>query len=182
MADTTALLPAAVLRNYFHAKDENRPHILTSVFDAAATLEVRNRSSAITFPAITTGRDAIADVLVRNFGQTYENVYSFYMNRPQGPVHNFSCDWLVAMTEKTTRNVRVGCGSYDWVFTPEPPNLARRLTITICDMQILPADRVDAVFTWLQRLTYPWSTPAEVVKSAPNIAELAPVLQHLGRL
>jgi hypothetical protein len=49
-------------------------------------------------------------------------------------------------------------------------------------MQILPADRVDAVFTWLQRLTYPWSTPAEVVKSAPNIAELAPVLQHLGRL
>ena len=62
---TTISLPSdRVLRAYFHAKDENRAHLLERVFTENALLEVRNRTSTIAFPNITSGREAIADVLV----------------------------------------------------------------------------------------------------------------------
>jgi len=76
--------PEAVLRNYFHAKDENRPHVLERVFVPEAELIVENHSGTTAFPARAIGREAIAEVLVRSFGQTYENVYSFYLRRPIG--------------------------------------------------------------------------------------------------
>jgi hypothetical protein len=37
-------------------------------------------AASITFPAITQGMEDIADVLVRQFGRTYENIYSFYLS------------------------------------------------------------------------------------------------------
>jgi hypothetical protein len=43
----------AVLRNYFHAKDENRPHILERVFDRNAELVIVDRAGAMSFPART---------------------------------------------------------------------------------------------------------------------------------
>ena len=175
------LLPEAMLRNYFRAKDENRPHLLANVFSAAATLEIHNRSSTIVFPAVTTGRDAIADVLVRSFGQTYENVYSFYLDKPPSAVRAFSSRWLVAMSEKLTRNTRVGCGRYDWTFEVDPPHLARHLAITIEVMQVLAPDDWSTVHAWLQHLDYPWSSAASARDSAPSIGQLAPVIQYLER-
>lgn len=84
----------SILRNYFHAKDENRTHLLTQVFAENARLEMQVNSDAIFFPAVTQGRDAIGDVLVRKFGQTYENVYSFCLQRPTPGIvaDQFSCD------------------------------------------------------------------------------------------
>lgn len=73
-----------MLRTYFHAKDENRPFLLADVFSPDAQLEIRNRSDQISFPATTIGLEGIADALVRRFNQAYENIYSFYMDRP-GP-------------------------------------------------------------------------------------------------
>ena len=36
--------PEAVLRSYFRAKDENRPHLLEEVFASGAELVIRNQS------------------------------------------------------------------------------------------------------------------------------------------
>jgi hypothetical protein len=169
-----------VLRNYFHAKDENRPHFLEHVFTQTAVLEIRNRTSTITFPNATSGREAIAEVLVRSFGQTYENVYSFYLRRPVGQPSEFECPWIVAMTEKDTRNVRVGCGSYAWEFETDPPNLARRLTIEIAEMQLLaPSDARDT-FTALAELTYPWSSVAQLTEAALRHPVLALIARRLS--
>jgi len=44
--------PAAVLRGYFHAKDENRPFVLAGVFAPDVELQVVNRASSIEFPAL----------------------------------------------------------------------------------------------------------------------------------
>ena len=110
MSTLPVLPPDAVLRNYFHAKDENRPHVLDSVFTDDAALEIQNDSTAISFPADTIGRAAIGDVLVRSFCQTYENVYSFYLSRPVGELSLFECEWLVCMTEKSSRSVRPSNG------------------------------------------------------------------------
>jgi hypothetical protein len=174
------LAPETVLRNYFHAKDENRPHILERVFELGAELVVINHASTISFPARTVGREAITDVLVRNFGQTYENVYSFYLRCPSGEVRAFSCGWLVAMSEKQSKSARVGCGRYDWSFAKDAPHLATQLTITIHAMQVIPPAELSAILGWIQALSYPWCTAEEVLRTAPRIALLVPVLQQLA--
>jgi hypothetical protein len=178
---TTASLPTdVVLRCYFHAKDENRPHLLDHVFSEDAVLEVVNSTSTIAFPAVTSGRDAIADVLVRAFGRTYENVYSFYLQRPSGQLSAFECEWVVAMTEKDSRKLRIGCGRYEWEFDSTPPTLARRLVITIAEMQVLPASVAHEAFVALAALSYPWSSPAEVRAAASTHTFLVPIVQQLS--
>ena len=179
MSSPARLAPEAVLRDYFHAKDENRPYWLNRVFADDAILEVRNTTSAIAFPAVTAGREAIADVLVRSFAKTYENVYSFYLRRPAGPSSHFECDWVVAMTEKSTRKARLGWGSYRWEFEEAAPNRARRLTITIADMRVLDPAATQEVFAATALLSYPWSSPDEVARAATACPVLAPLEKWL---
>jgi hypothetical protein len=176
---SSLLTPEAVLREYFHAKDENRPHLLDRVFTADASLHINNGCSNITFPTVTQGRDAIADTLVTQFNKTYENIYSFYLARPPGTADSFSCAWLVGMSEKDTKNTRVGCGTYDWTFSSEAPRLARALVISIHAMVVLPPSTASMVFPWLQRAGYPWSSAAQVCELAPPLPELDPVVRHL---
>ena len=179
MSTIAPLPPDAVLRAYFHAKDENRPHLLDRVFTEDAVLEVLNSTSTIAFPAVTAGREAIADVLVRSFGRAYENVYSFYLQSPSGQLSSFECEWVVAMTEKASRSLRIGCGRYAWEFESAAPRLARRLVITIAEMQVLPASVAREAFDVLATLTYPWSSPAQVRAAASGHAFFEPVVRHL---
>lgn len=170
----------SVLRNYFHAKDENRPHFMARAFAPDAVLTMALRTQSIAFPPESRGLAAISDTLVRKFGQAYENVYTFYLSRPApgACLPDFRCDWIVGMTEKATGDVRVGCGRYDWAFQPDP-YLATELAITIEAMATLPADEAPAVFAWLLGLDYPWADAARVASSAPPLEALAPVMQHL---
>jgi hypothetical protein len=166
-----------VLLGYFQAKDGNRPRLLDRVFSPDARLEIRNKSTTIDFPAVTVGREAIAEIMVSRFGQTYENVYSFYLARPQLPATAFSCQWLVGMTEKEGKSVRVGCGQYEWSLQGEPFPCATSLVITIEAMQVWPPSTQEAIFSWLEGLSYPWSTPSAVLAAAPVIQDLSAVLQ-----
>lgn len=174
-----------VLRDYIRAKDENRPHLITQVFSDMACLEMRVKTDSISFPAISQGSATIADVLVRRFNQTYENIYTFYLDRPvagsANPPAVFACDWLVGMSEKATGNVRVGCGRYEWVFRQDafPPRV-ERLAITIESMLTLPAEFLPDILRWLLELDYPWSSVQAVCASAPKTARLDPVLNYLG--
>lgn len=173
---------ASVMRNYLHAKDANRPVYMRCAFAADAALTMTMRTPAIAFPPHAYGRDAITETLVRAFGQTYENVFTFYLAHP-GPdatLATYSCDWFVGMAEKATGHVRVGCGRYDWEFQAAP-HLATHLTITIEKMLTLPADTTSAIFGWLTALPYPWTDAQRVVQTAPPIEALAPVMQWLRR-
>jgi hypothetical protein len=181
MSRPTRLRPDAVLQGYVHAKGANRPHLLREVFAADADLQVSTQSGTIALPPATHGREAIAEVLVRRFAQTYENIYTFYMACPPGEATQFACDWLVGMSEKAGQHVRVGCGRYDWTFQTELPGLACQLAITIHAMPVLPPSQFDPVFAWLRQLHYPWSSAVAATTLAPHVAMLAPVLQYLGR-
>jgi len=172
--------PEQVLRTYFRAKDENRPLLLAGAFSPDARLEVRNRSDQISFPATTIGLEGIADALVRRFNQTYENIYSFYLDGPGPSDESFSCDWLVGMTEKESRSVRVGCGRYDWAFRGGPDFLATRLVITIEAMLALDPSRTASVMGWLGQLTYLWTSAAEVTRTL-SLGGLAVLRDYLGR-
>lgn len=169
-----------ILRTYFHAKDGNRPHLLDDVFSKDARLEIRNRSEQISFPAVTVGLAGIADVLVRRFNQTYENIYSFYLARPTSNKETFSCDWLVAMTEKESKAVRVGCGQYDWAFQRNPVLHVTELIITIEAMLILDAAMTIEVMRWARQLDYPWTSSAAVTRTLP-LADLQPLRTYVDR-
>jgi hypothetical protein len=179
MVPARSFTPRTILRGYFHAKDENRPALLDEVFCDYAELRVVNNAIDMGFPAVTQGREGIADVLVRRFAQTYENVHSFYLASPPERAPRFSCAWLVGMTEKESRCVRVGCGRYDWEFQDEAPFLARGLVLTIEAMQVLASDQFEPVFGWLRTLQYPWSSRVDAVARAPSVAGLEPVLRFL---
>jgi hypothetical protein len=173
--------PEAVLRGYFHAKDENRPHLLEDVFSPNAELLVRNQSASIAFPPLTRGRPAIAEVLVRSCALSYENVYSFYLGRPLPSVREFTCPWLVGMSERSSGEVRVGCGTYEWAFELHAPHTARRLVVDIEAMQVLPATESTRVFAWLRALNYPWSSARDASRGLPANELLSPIAQFLSR-
>jgi hypothetical protein len=169
-----------VLRDYFHAKDENRPWYMARAFAPDAGLSMVLKTQSIAFPSEVAGEPAIADTLVRKFGQSYENVYTFYLDRPApgAVLAEFSCDWMVAMTEKATGNVRVGCGRYDWRFQADP-HLAKHLTITIDVMETLAPDAAPTVFDWVTSLPYPWLDRA-ALRGMPALDALAGVRLRLG--
>jgi hypothetical protein len=171
-----------VLREYFHAKDENRPHLLEHVFAEPARLAVVNRSQSIAFPETVSGRDAIADVFVRRFNQSYENIYSFYLSRPDGTSEVFTCGWLVVMTDKADARVRLGSGRYAWRFDAAAPHLAVALTITIETMVLLPATAWPGTLAWMRRLDYPWTNAAAALHVVPVQPELQALRTNLQAL
>jgi hypothetical protein len=180
MTPAPSASPDTLVAAYLHAKDENRPHLMPGVFAADATLEMVVRTGTISFPPLSRGIDAITEVLVRGFGRTYENVYTFCLQRPDAAASRFECDWLVGMSEKATGLVRVGCGRYDWTFGGSPPARVDRLVITIEAMQVLPASALGAVTAWTAALPYPWCPPQVAVAAAPALDGLEPVLRHVS--
>ncbi len=180
MPTAAPVSPESLVAGYLRAKDENRPHLMPGVFATDATLEMVVRTGTISFPPLSHGIDAITEVLVRGFGRTYENVYTFCLQRPGAAASRFGCDWLVGMSEKATGLPRVGCGRYDWTFGGGPSVRVERLMITIETMQVLPAEALDPVMAWVAALPYPWCPPRVAVAAAPVVDGLEPVLRYVA--
>lgn len=167
------------IQNYVLAKDGNRPYLLNSAFMPQAVLDMVVNTGSISFPPHVEGLEGIAEVLVSRFGQTFENVYTFCLGRPpQADAETFDCTWLVGMSDKSTGQVRVGCGLYQWRFHGQSKRV-EHLTITIEHMETLPASDLPAVLDWFSDLNYPWSNPEELARSAPSLDALKPVLRYV---
>jgi hypothetical protein len=174
--------PQEAVETYVRAKDENRPYLMERAFAQDVALEMIVESGTISFPPISSGFESVCDVLVRRFGQMYENVHTFCLaSPPKEHQHIFSCGWLVGMSEKESRAVRVGCGRYDWLFQPDAPYLVSKLTITIEQMQSLSPMRLAPVMRWLNQLPYPWCSPQDVTGSMPALEELQPIGRRIVR-
>ncbi len=171
---------AKAIETYVKAKDENRPHLLSRAFADNATVHMIVDTEAISFPPVMSGLSSITDVLVRQFGQSYENVYTLCLSPPpEYGTTNFVCRWLVGMSHKQDRSVRVGGGLYEWSM---PVDRVENLRIKITTMQELDPGTIDPVMRWLAELPYPWCSAAEALDNAPRIGELASVLDHVSSL
>ncbi len=174
--------PADCVSAYIRAKDQNRPYLMRHAFAEAATLNMIVKTGVISFPPLSKGIQAITEVLVRRFAQSYENVFTFCLaDPPKDSAKTFTCRWMVGMSERETAAVRVGCGRYDWMFETRQPFLTRELTITIESMQILRAGDVNAIMDWLSGLPYPWCSVQTAVASAPKVEGLEVILDYLRR-
>jgi hypothetical protein len=174
--------PRGAIESYIRAKDQNRPHLMPLAFAEHSTLDMEVKTGAISFPAHSRGRDAITEVLVRNFAQHFENVYTFCLSSPPADdQRDFSCKWLVGMAERSTGSIRIGCGSYDWRFqSQDTGSLVERLRITIEFMQVFSSDKSHILFRWLARLPYPWCPRQTAAGSAPSIDELSPIIDYVA--
>jgi len=173
---------AESISTYIRAKDQNRPYLMRHAFAEAAALNMIVKTGAISFPPLSKGIDAITEVLVRRFAQSYENVFTFCLeNPPKDDAGSFSCKWLVGMSEKRGGAVRVGCGRYDWLVETHRSLLTRELTITIEFMQILPAGDLGAIMDLLSGLPYPWCPARAAVASAPKVEGLEVILDYISR-
>lgn len=168
------------IQHYLLAKDGNRPHLLSRAFVPEAILDMVVRTGSISFAPHVEGVGGIGDMLVRQFGQTFENVYTFCLGAPpEAQASTYACKWLVGMSDKSSGEVRVGCGFYEWQFSAKS-GLVETLTITIEHMKTLPAADLDPVMTWVSGLSYPWCTPQAVVTHAPDIGALEPVIAYVS--
>jgi hypothetical protein len=170
---------ADTIAAYLRAKDENRPYLMRDAFAEDAALAMVVKSDNIAFPAATRGREAIANVIVRDFSTAYENVRTLCLTpAPIGTPHAFSCPWLVGMSVKADGAVRVGWGRYDWTFDADTARV-RRLTITIEVMHVLPPRCLDVVVGWTFALPYPWCSAERAVLTLPELEVLQPLRDYL---
>lgn len=160
--------PRLSIQQYIQAKDGNRPHLLRQAFTPDAILDMVVHTGSISFPAHVEGREPIGEVLVRRFGQTFDNVYTFCLGCPlEADSPRFRCKWLVAMSDKSSGEVRVGCGLYEWQFSPGS-GLVEKLTITIEHMKTLPTTDLQPIMDWVSSLDYPWCSQEEAVSNIPD--------------
>jgi hypothetical protein len=164
---------------YIHAKDGNRPHLMADAFTADAEITMAVHTDEISFPARIKGLDVMTAILVRQFSQRYENVYTFCVGAPPDDNGMFECGWLVCMSEKESGATRIGFGAYAWECA-EGSGRVERLRITIERMAKLPPESGKPILQWVQDLPYPWCPSAQMKKGAPDIAAAREILQALG--
>lgn len=169
-----------IIENYIHAKDGNRPQLMRYVFHASATLKMQIKTDQISFPADAVGLDAITDILVTNFSKSYEDVYTFcFSDSLKSSEKETLCGWLVAMRERDSGNIRVGCGIYNWSFDNPQSTLADSLTITINQMIVLKPEFYGMVTDWLKKSDYPWTDTVSMMQKMPELEPLNTVRDEM---
>lgn len=170
------------IRRYVQAKDSNRPFLLDDSFAENATVQMHVQTESIAFPPSLLGREAIADTLVRQFNQQYENIYTLCIGAETEIVaQDFSCKWMVVMSEKLTRDLRIGCGRYDWKFDRRNSKI-QSLTITIDLMETATVSSLVPVLEWVSGLSYPWCELSVITKEQPNIPSVQLVVKRLAEM
>ena len=176
------LTPAEAVQTYILAKDSNRPFLMKRAFAEDAELETVVKSDAISFPSAAKGLSTLEDVLVRRFNADNENIFTFCLSEPsEADRARFQCHWLVGMSTKATRQLRIGCGSYDWHF--DSAGKVAKLVINIEVMKILPGEQLGDAMRWLSCLPYPWCSPDEALRSIPvggGLTEIEAYLKQVG--
>jgi len=164
------------ISQYIRAKDDNKPHLMPTVFADNAQLRMQVNSENISFPAETSGLSEITQTLIRGFNQSYENIYTICLRDSlEQRARAIDCRWIVAMTESSTGLTRVGFGDYLWLFADNDSNLVNHLTITIQDMQLFDEQYQSAIMSCFSRLSYPWGATSEVLAAVSEVAILSEI-------
>jgi hypothetical protein len=151
--------------------------LLGKAFSGDANVEIELETTAVSFPPSISGLDEIGSVLVRQFGLTYENVYTFCLaDPPDQSSASFACPWLVGMSSKADGSVRIGTGIYIWIFARDH---IQTLEIKVDEMLVLPPTALAPIMGWLSALPYPWCAAELALREAPQIEDLRPLLKQV---
>lgn len=169
-----------LIDNYIKAKDTSKPVLMAKTFTDSAKLNMEVNSAIISFPSDVIGCEAITNTLVREFNNSYDNIYTVCLSDTVTEHESqLDCLWFVGMTEKNTGVVRVGFGRYQWCFTDESAPKVKQLTIVIEAMEILTADLQVSIVDWLDSIEYPWTGSDQLLSSMPEMEELTTIRHHM---
>jgi hypothetical protein len=152
----------SLLEGYVYAKDRNCPGLIHDIFEPNALLAISVEGDAISFPPLVVGVDGIAQTLVTDFAQRFTQCRTYYLGdmplKTEGRINYMP--WLVVMRDDTEGTLRIGRGSYRWLFSRYGPGWRfAEMHIRIDRMDVLP-DRARGLLTTLQSfLPYPWLAP-----------------------
>lgn len=170
----------SLVSQYIKAKDNNKPHLMDTVFSKQATLKMIVQTDKISFPAEVTGLDNITRTLVQDFNNSYENIYTLCLtDTVQQHQNHLNCRWVVCMTDKASKSLRLGYGDYLWSFEEDVSALASHLAITIENMILLPQELQPEVLSWFDKLPYPWVLSSELQATMPDVELLTETLLPL---
>lgn len=161
------------LETYIDAKDNTKPERIHEAFALDAVLTFSLATQNIAFPARSEGAAAIAKTLVSDFGARYSQCRTYYLCDADALVALIARDrtidalpWLVVMREPAANALRIGHGTYRWVFDDKADDSAAPL-VTQFHIHIARMDTIDdaggAKLARLQDgLRYPWLAPADL--------------------
>lgn len=152
----------SLLEAYVYAKDRNCPSLIHDIFAPNALLAISVEGDAISFPPLVVGAEGIAQTLVTDFGRRFSQCRTYYLGEQPGDAGGRieHMPWLVIMRDEKEGSLRIGRGSYRWVFSRHGSGWRiAEMHIRIDRMDVLP-DRARGLLTTLQSfLPYPWVTP-----------------------
>ena len=170
-----------ITRDYLHAKDHCRPHAFGQAFAEDATFtskfEFETQFSDET-PRV--GLAAITETF-RQLGAACENIYTLCTLDSRRHVDEdgtWACKWIVTMTERETRAVRVAWGDYRWRIDEER-GLATELLVTMVEMQMLDPSHAREICEWMASFEGPWVESRALVEAMPTLEALAGVAGYL---
>lgn len=153
----------ALLERYVEAKDSTRPALMAAIYRPDAVLTYSIATDAIAFPARTAGVDAIARVLVVEFGERYQRCRTYYIDdRRHEQSGVWRIPWLVVMREPQAQALRIGKGFYRWQFegtadtlhvTAMHIHIERMDAIADPNAALLEAIQAPLPYPWLQSAT-----------------------------
>jgi hypothetical protein len=156
-----------ILHDYLHGKDQSRPHLLARAFAPDAVFV--SRFEFDTDFSDDTPREGLGTIIetFRQLGAACENIYTVCASdsvreSPEG----WRCKWLVTMTQRDDGRVRVAWGDYLWQLGGWGTR-AKRLEVTMEEMQVLPADRADGFCDWMATHEGLWVESARMLEGCP---------------
>ncbi|NUU04410.1 hypothetical protein [Herbaspirillum robiniae] len=173
----------SLLEAYVYAKDKCCPGLIHDIFEPNALLAISVAGETISFPPLVVGAEGIAQTLVTDFGRQFTQCRTYYLadvpTSAGGRIDHFP--WLVIMRDQAQGSLRIGRGSYRWLFSPYGKGWRiSEMHIRIDRMDVLP-DRVGGLRTTLQSfLPYPWLQPTVLDEAFAPLARCNPAFAFVS--
>jgi len=173
----------SLLEAYVYAKDNCCLEMIHDIFEPNALLAISVAGNAITFPPLVVGAEGIAQTLVTDFGRQYTQCCTYYL--AEVPAATGSridhLPWLVIMRDKAQASLRIGRGSYRWLFSPHAKGWRiSEMDIRIDRMDVVPDPAGGLLATLQPLLSYPWLQPAALDEAFSPLARCNPTFAFVS--
>ena len=180
---TTAI--KEVLEKYIKGKDTDRFELLEKIYGENSKVTFEIKPNSITFPSSIHGNKKIAQVLSYDFNKKYSNIKTYYLSNDFPDIENLKIDkqkWLVLMSEKSSDNIYVGTGYYNWEFEYKQEGILqiRHQHIFIEAMIKLTKFPLNLLLDLQKSISYPWASLNGVQKLVQKYDDLVEITQYLN--
>ena len=177
---------AHLLEQYIFGKDQDKSHILETIYEKNAEVEFQINAPNITFPNKIAGHRTIAKILSYDFNRKYEKVKTYYLSKNiKDRLKILKQPWLVVMKDIGNDLTRIGSGHYNWEFKENNNELKIHKHKIYIHVMLEIHDPDSAQLQDIQtKLEYPWietHVALDILKSYKNLTEITKYLMIQNR-